>query len=260
MPSDNRYVLADVEADAELERLHLLEAGCDPGTIRCLETIGVTAGWRCLEVGAGAGSIARWLAQRVGPAGQIVAVDIDPRYLTGLPGNVAVRATDIREDGTLDEREFDLVHCRLLLAHIGDPPAVLARMCAALRVGGFLLAEEPDSGLDYAFGFPGADRYNNLVARVFEKMRGTANADFRRLPELLTTAGLEVIGTDFTTDVLSPGHPMWEMYRLTLPLLTPVLRQVGFTEDDISLLSAPYDYPEARMIQRTMVSSWGRRT
>jgi predicted O-methyltransferase YrrM len=100
MPSDNRYVLADVEADAELERLHLLEAGCDPGTIRCLETIGVTAGWRCLEVGAGAGSIARWLAQRVGPAGQIVAVDIDPRYLTGLPGNVAVRATDIREDGT----------------------------------------------------------------------------------------------------------------------------------------------------------------
>jgi hypothetical protein len=52
---------------------------------------------------------------------------------------------------------------------------------------------------------------------------------------------------------------MWEMYRLAIPLLAPVFRRLGFTDADLALLSAVYDYPEARMIQHSIVSSWGRR-
>jgi hypothetical protein len=59
--------------------------------------------------------------------------------------------------------------------------------------------------------------------------------------------------------VLRPGHSMWEMYRLAIPLLAPVFRRLGFTDADLALLSAVYDYPEARMIQHSIVSSWGRR-
>ena len=34
-----------------------------------------------LEIGAGGGSIARWLAERVGPTGSVLATDIDPRFI-----------------------------------------------------------------------------------------------------------------------------------------------------------------------------------
>jgi cyclopropane fatty-acyl-phospholipid synthase-like methyltransferase len=75
---DEEYVFADRELLHESRRLHFLEAGLDPVTVACFETIGVAPGWRCLEVGAGAGSMARWLAERAGPGGEVVAVDYNP--------------------------------------------------------------------------------------------------------------------------------------------------------------------------------------
>src|SRR5262245_47444537 len=47
----------------ELQRLRLLEAAADPFTQRCLQRLDIQPGWPCLEVGAGAGSIATWLAE-----------------------------------------------------------------------------------------------------------------------------------------------------------------------------------------------------
>ncbi|WP_336500822.1 hypothetical protein [Candidatus Frankia alpina] len=51
--------------DTERARLVAMASVCDPTTIRILDERGVSAGWRCLEVGAGGGSIAAWLADRV---------------------------------------------------------------------------------------------------------------------------------------------------------------------------------------------------
>ena len=39
------------------------------------------AGARCLELGAGNGSIAVWLADQVGPDGEVIATDIDTRHI-----------------------------------------------------------------------------------------------------------------------------------------------------------------------------------
>lgn len=62
-------------------RLTAAEALLDGGTLRLLERLGVTTGWRCLEVGAG-GSIARWLAETAGPTVCVVATDLDIRQST----------------------------------------------------------------------------------------------------------------------------------------------------------------------------------
>jgi 2-polyprenyl-3-methyl-5-hydroxy-6-metoxy-1,4-benzoquinol methylase len=75
------YFWSDHQADDELTRLKLIEQLNDPSTFRQLDAIGVAEGWRCLEVGAGAGSVVRWLSQRVGPAGKVVAIDLDVRFL-----------------------------------------------------------------------------------------------------------------------------------------------------------------------------------
>jgi 2-polyprenyl-3-methyl-5-hydroxy-6-metoxy-1,4-benzoquinol methylase len=56
-------------------RLEALEDFLDEGTTRALERLGIASDWRCLEVGAGGGSVARWLAERA----TVVATDIDTR-------------------------------------------------------------------------------------------------------------------------------------------------------------------------------------
>jgi tRNA A58 N-methylase Trm61 len=104
----------------ERGRVRYLEAWADPLTIRHLEEIDVGVGWRCAEVGAGAGSVARWLADRVGPLGSVVATDIDLRFLTDLPANVEVRRQDISKED-LEPEIDDLVHCRVLLLAFGAP-------------------------------------------------------------------------------------------------------------------------------------------
>src|SRR4051812_14227124 len=85
----------------ERERLTALESLFDASSRRLLADLGVGAGWRCLEVGAGAGGIARWLADRVGDTGRVVATDLDTRFLDGS-GNLDVRTHDVVTDD-LDE-------------------------------------------------------------------------------------------------------------------------------------------------------------
>jgi hypothetical protein len=76
--AETRYVF-DNAATAETGlRFAGLEATFDPSTISYLTGVGVTYGWACWEIGAGGGSIARWLAERVGPTGSVLATDIDP--------------------------------------------------------------------------------------------------------------------------------------------------------------------------------------
>jgi predicted O-methyltransferase YrrM len=76
-----RPAAADREA-AEGERLGLLEQIYDPVSRRGRAPL--QAGWRCLELGTGRGSMAPWLAEKVGPTGHVVATDIDVGYLRRL--------------------------------------------------------------------------------------------------------------------------------------------------------------------------------
>lgn len=117
----------------------------DSGTIRHLTDIGVGSGWRCLEVGAGGGSIATWLCDRIGRSGQVLATDIDTRFLEALDrSNLEVARHDIASD-PVPQAKFDLVHFRLVLGHLPNRDEVLGRLIAALRPGGWILAEEFDS-------------------------------------------------------------------------------------------------------------------
>src|SRR5947209_18822430 len=96
------------EDEAERERLAAIEAGLDPFTIECLEKIGVADGWHCLEVGAGAGSIAEWLCRRVGSSGRVVATDLQTKFLEAIDApNLEARKHDIRND-ELESGAFDL--------------------------------------------------------------------------------------------------------------------------------------------------------
>ena len=224
MTVENRYVLAGVDHATEAARLSLLEQRFDTGTIRRLTDLGVASGWRCLEVGAGHGSIARWLSRKVGPAGSVIAADIDTRFLTGLPDNVDVCELDIRDLEL--EADFDLVHCRALLMHLLDPTDALARIVAALRPGGVLLAEEGDFGLLHFGGHPNSAAQNDTHQQILNAMREARIMDGylgRRVPEMLLAHGLELQFAEIDTATGRAGEPEYEWMRTTMLEVTAKL-------------------------------------
>jgi SAM-dependent methyltransferase len=129
--------------EKERERLRAIERG-DAATMDALVALGVAEGWRCLEVGAGAGSIARWLCERVGASGRVVATDLEVNFLGEIEaGNLEVRRHDILID-PLEPEAYDLAHARKVLEHLPQHDLALRRMLAALRHGGWICVEDAD--------------------------------------------------------------------------------------------------------------------
>ena len=85
MAEDSGYLLANQRAEAG-QRFDALAELFDASTFRHLTAVGLTAGWRVWEVGAGGASVPRWLAEQVGTSGRVLATDIDTRWLDSTPG------------------------------------------------------------------------------------------------------------------------------------------------------------------------------
>ena len=125
-------------------RLVGLERQLDPVSRAAAEQVGLAAGWRCWEVGAGRGSIAVWLAAQVTARGSVLATDIDVSGLAAVDRpNLTVLRHDLERD-ELPAAGFDLIHARLVLEHLTDPPAAVSHLAAALCRGGWLILEDAD--------------------------------------------------------------------------------------------------------------------
>lgn len=134
----------DNKAPETTNRFGALEELYDSNSIRHLSTV-VRAGMRCLDIGAGSGSIASWMSDQVGPEGQVLATDINIRFLKTLDRpNLEVQLHDIVND-PLEADAFDVVHTRLVLVHLPERERGVGRMLAALKPGGWLVLEEFDS-------------------------------------------------------------------------------------------------------------------
>ena len=153
--------------------------------LTALERLGIGPGWRCVDVGAGAGDVSVALAEVVGHEGRVYAVDNDPRARDEAATSAAafsqvVVLTQSAEELLLPE-PVDLAFCRFLLMHVVDPARVLARMRDAVRPGGWVVAQEPITTAGRvggsAMSMPGA-RHPDVGALV---------------PALVVTAGLELV-------------------------------------------------------------------
>ena len=189
----------DQTREGERRRLELLERARDPGSVRRLERTGVGAGWRCLEIGAGRGSIARWLARRSGPDGSVLAIDLEPELLSDIDEpNIEVRGADVLEI-ELPEGAFDLIHTRAVLLHVPDRARAIARMASWLAPGGWLAVEEVDW-----LGRAVADSGWSRCLDAYE--RGTPPMDWfcgRELVHELAAAGLDVVDADGDVDAIA---------------------------------------------------------
>jgi SAM-dependent methyltransferase len=261
--SNANYTLDNAWTHAR-ERLALLEAHADPGTIRHLKQLGVTPGWRCWEVGGGGGSIAAWLCEHVAPTGHVVATDLDTRFLDALTyKNLEVRRHDVVAELPPDGG-FDLVHTRALLVHLAQREMVLDRMVAALRPGGRLLIEEAD-GISKVTD-PGNDaRANEVFARVrAAEARWMTEAGIdqhfgRHAYAALLRRGLVALGAEGRVPVVQGGSDIARFYRLSAQQSRSRYLTAGITEQDFDTFLSLHDDPDFVWIQGTIFAAWGRR-
>ena len=134
----------DHEWEHERERLRGLERFYDPLTHENIERVGIQPGWYCLEAGGGGGSIAEWLAWRVGPTGRVLVTDLETRFLDRLAGpTIEVQQHRLGHD-PLPSNVFDLVHARAVMEHQPDRMPALRQIYETLRPGGWVVLESGD--------------------------------------------------------------------------------------------------------------------
>jgi len=261
--STGRYLLSN-DAPEAMDRFTAFTTLFDPATFRHLDGLGLASGWRCWEVGAGGTSVVTFLAERVGPAGHVLASDIDVSWAgEAAAPNVEVVQHDVVADPPPDG-PFDLVHARLVLVHVPGRDAALATMAASLRPGGVLLVEDADPALQ-PLSCPDeigpAQELANRIRRGFRSLmaeRGVDLAYGRTLPRRLRAAGLVQVGADAAFPVSDPACN--DLEAATIGLIRDQLLDHGIaTEDEIAEHLENVAAGLLDLAQPPMISCWGRR-
>jgi SAM-dependent methyltransferase len=192
---------------------------------------GIGPGWKCLEVGAGGGSMVEWMASR---GAHVTAIDIDTRYIEHLASDsITVRRIDLRED-ELPQSEFDLVHSRLVLEHLADRREILDRLVATLKPGGWMVMEDYD-WTNYGFE-DGSQGFSDMEAAGLTDIRGEGRA---RL-----------------IDSTSPG---FDFFRLSFESLRGAIVKAGLLSAEQAYAATTVFHEDRRLLTPMMMAGIGRR-
>jgi SAM-dependent methyltransferase len=198
------YVL-DHHLSGERARLALMSRLLDPMHRRHLEGLGIRPGMRAVEVGAGNGTVSAWLAERVGPAGQVVAVDLDLSLIEVRAPNLELRQGDICA-GPVERGGFDLVTARAVLHHVADREAAIRNLVASLAPGGAILLIEPDFlPVSVAEPAPVKAFWDGWLA--WAEAQGIDYHVGRKLAPRLAALGVEELAGTAETAVYNGGSP-----------------------------------------------------
>ncbi|MGH3833436.1 MAG: class I SAM-dependent methyltransferase [Pseudonocardiaceae bacterium] len=242
----------------ERERLRLLERDSDPQTIEILQELPVNASWQCLDLGAGAGSIAYWLADRCRD-GHVVAADIDIRFLDrARPDNLEVRQFDVGRDES-SAGYFDLIHARSLLCHVPTRDTVLSQAVKWLAPGGWLMVGEPYMFAADTSPYPPLRRFYRAVDKRWIA-QGSDMRWARQLPGLMAVAGLRQLGVATRSNCMGLGGPHDAFALASIHQIGGVMVKDGdITQAELDEMVALFDDPTFVDVRSVFISAWGQK-
>jgi SAM-dependent methyltransferase len=276
MPGSGDKALADVvyalgTSPAERERLRRQSGELRDHSALLLDRVGLAEGWRAIDLGCGPSGILDLLAERVGPDGHVVGLDVEPanvllaRQLVAERGlaNVELFEGDAHRTG-FPSASFDLVHTRTLLINIPDPVTVVAEMVRLARPGGWVAALEPDGA--HSVCYPPVAAWDRLT-EIFHRAQDVNNADTtigRRLPELFRQAGLVEIGVEAKADIYPAGHSRRTLRADLVRSMRPKILAAGIaSEEELDEVDRAVrehlDDPNTLMLPHLLFLGWGRR-
>ncbi|MDI6100812.1 class I SAM-dependent methyltransferase [Actinoplanes sp. NEAU-A12] len=240
-------------------QVKLLAAILDEHSFGVLRALGPEPGWRCLDLGTGAGSVARFLA---GAGCRVDALDTDPRHLDEHE-LITVRQEDVTT-ASLGSGVYDLIHARLLLMHLPQREELLATMVAALKPDGHLVISDWDctrpSDMLLTAPFEVAEAFlafqNTMIAAG--AARGMDVAWARRLPAAMRAAGLRVHGV-IHNRFWTGGEPGMQLHACNSRQLEQGLLAGGMTRTQLEVLRSGMENPEVSGYTYPMHTAVGTR-
>jgi ubiquinone/menaquinone biosynthesis C-methylase UbiE len=268
--SSNPYVLGG-QITAEGQRLLEQGRGLEREAKSLLDRIGVQPGWRAIDVGCGPLGILDLLTDRLGPTGEAVGLEREPRLLEmgqtifaqrGLR-NARFVLGDVYSSG-LPPASFDLVHTRLLLINLKEPEGALAELVAMARPGGIVAVQDIDQ-VPWLCE-PPHPIWEALVSAFLMVWRANGLDPLigHRLPGLLRAAGLVEVEVEVHARADAPGaYHRKHLLALIGAIRNELVERGLFTESELAALTGALerhlDAPNTLVTRPLLFQAWGRR-
>ncbi len=230
---ESDYVLGT--HDEEVARLGLQHRVWRDVVSACWHRVGITHGWRVIDVGSGPGYATADLAEIVGPAGAVLGIERSVRFLDaarercarrGL-SNVELREADLMEY-SLGNLGYDASWCRWVTNFVSSPRRLVENIAGALRPGGIAIFHEYSDYLTFRF-MPVRPALEKFELEVFESWiasGGDPNVA-RQLPELLQNAGFRVLEIIPHVRTASPRDYTWQWPKSFIEINVARLQELG---------------------------------
>ncbi|MFJ9817484.1 class I SAM-dependent methyltransferase [Streptomyces sp. NPDC101151] len=251
--------LFEPEHPREAERIDAAALAYDPVTTSRLRSLGAGPGTRCLEVGAGTGTVARWLLEEAGVE-EVVALDRDTADLDDLAEPRLQVVTADLTDESLRPGSFDLIHARVVLMHLPERRRLVSRLANWLNPGGWLVlgdaVEVPDA-LDTS------SAYRRVMDAMWLALRPTIGTDTSSVPaypHFLREEGLRNVAAELVCPPLVAGSPLARFWSETWSRMRPALEATG--QVDAVVIDEALAYlasPRLAELGPGMVMTWGQR-
>ncbi|MFE2984817.1 class I SAM-dependent methyltransferase [Streptomyces sp. NPDC059262] len=261
MPDGSRYgeAVFRPEQAGEAERIDFGALTYDDITMARLRALGAGPGWRCLDIGAGTGTVSRRLLDEAGVE-SVLAVDRDVRFLRArpVPGLDVLEADVTAPD--LAPGRFRLVHARFVLMHLPEHDRLITALAELVAPGGVLvLSDAVDLTSDRTPDTP----YNVAMRAMWQGLRATIGTDVSWVPsypQLLRGAGLTDVGAEIHVPPLLPGSPISRFWADTWERSRAAMLATGLVDD--AAVDAAVRYlgsDECAALSAGMLTAWGWR-
>jgi ubiquinone/menaquinone biosynthesis C-methylase UbiE len=235
------------------------------------DQLGLPPGARVIEIGCGPQGCLELLADRVGPSGSVVGVEVSTeavelarRFLEehGIT-NAEVLHGDAKSTD-LPRASFDLATARLVLVNIPEPEALVAEMVALVKPGGIVALHEADWRAHVCD--PPLPAWDRLMGALEDYATANGIDLFvgRRLPRMLASAGLSDVRVNPLIHAYGPGHSRRPIFLQFVNNLRDRIVADGLISeaefaDCAAALARHLDDPATLVLSHAFVQAWGQK-
>jgi len=247
--------------DAEHDRLIRQAGRVAPTTERFFREAGIGRGQRVLDIGSGVGDVAMLVARLVGPSGEVVCIERDPKSIdrararvaeAGLH-NVIFNKSDVGQ--ILDEEPFDAAVGRFILMYLPDPVAALRSISQMVRPGGVFAFQEP-CWVPVLAHLASLPLWFATASLIDETMRASANHDMgTELYHTFVEAGLPEPAMHMELPLGKESY-LAQWYYDTLCSLLPQMEQLHLPIESLGSLDTLVHRLQAEVAESKTVACW----
>ncbi|WP_019211974.1 class I SAM-dependent methyltransferase [Yersinia massiliensis] len=250
MSQDENYgdTLFCQEIADEMYRLELVSKTYDFISQRQISTLITQPDMRCLDIGSGTGSMAKWLSEQP-KVKEVVALD---RFVNLLEKKLTIseKLHIVQHDLNSDDYtgEFDLINIRFVLMHLRDREKILNKISSWLKPSGWLIVSDV---IDLSPEEVDDPLYRKIMSTMWQVLIDSIGTDknwSHKLNLQFQYLGYRNITNEVYLPPISKDSPMAEFWCLTWRAMHDRLLEMSDL-DERTLTDA-----ENRLIQGEMVA------